>query len=335
MRAPQDIRSRGFSFTEVLFAVMILGVGFIMVAAIFPVAIQQARTSTEETTGASVSRGGANYLEKIATNITMPATDNVVVGPDFDGLPGMQDGVTIATSIRGSLVTPSDSRFAWVPFYRRAGIPDQPLTWSPFAQVYMVPVLARAESAFVNGGPLVLQGPSGVFPNGRAVIRGNLVDGLNGAPDTITFTTTAELDVLSEGAFVILADATGAGNGVIGSEQGPKWDREVAPHVQGRVYRLGNPVPPQRPADPPTTWELMPGFDFDPIRIDADGDPMNGAPPIITDGKEVLVRGLRDLENVAFFVVGRALSPGDRSANAAREGATQDVSAYTTFVTVK
>ena len=52
MRAPVKSRrpfargrgSRGFSFTEVLFAVMILGIGFIMVAAIFPVAIQQATT---------------------------------------------------------------------------------------------------------------------------------------------------------------------------------------------------------------------------------------------------------------------------------------------------
>src|SRR5688572_3759849 len=85
--ARRSAARRGFSFTEVLFAVMILGVGFIMVAAIFPVAIQQAQTSTEETTSAAVSRGAINYLEKVATNSTMPATNDMLVGPDFDGWP--------------------------------------------------------------------------------------------------------------------------------------------------------------------------------------------------------------------------------------------------------
>mgnify|MGYP003884520069 CR=1 FL=1 len=40
---------RGFTFTEVLFAVLLLGVGFIMLAGIFPVAIRQAQTSVEQT----------------------------------------------------------------------------------------------------------------------------------------------------------------------------------------------------------------------------------------------------------------------------------------------
>ena len=45
---------RGFSFTEILFAVMILGIGFIMIAAIFPVALQQTETSQAETVGAGL-----------------------------------------------------------------------------------------------------------------------------------------------------------------------------------------------------------------------------------------------------------------------------------------
>ena len=41
---PSSLRHRGFSFTEVLFAVIILGIGFIMIAAIFPVALMQSPT---------------------------------------------------------------------------------------------------------------------------------------------------------------------------------------------------------------------------------------------------------------------------------------------------
>src|SRR5688572_31350501 len=73
--ASRDHRSarRGFSFTEVLFAVMILGVGFIMVAAIFPVAIQQARTTSEEGNAAAIARGAVSFIEQNLTNADMPA----------------------------------------------------------------------------------------------------------------------------------------------------------------------------------------------------------------------------------------------------------------------
>src|SRR4051794_14613443 len=58
-------RARGFSFTEIMFAVIILGIGFIMVAAIFPVAIQQAKSTTEETSAAALARGMANKLDRV------------------------------------------------------------------------------------------------------------------------------------------------------------------------------------------------------------------------------------------------------------------------------
>src|SRR5579862_785547 len=48
-------RRRAFSFAEILFAVMILGIGFIMVAAIFPVAIKQTQLTGQETVGATLA----------------------------------------------------------------------------------------------------------------------------------------------------------------------------------------------------------------------------------------------------------------------------------------
>src|SRR5690348_329057 len=70
-------RTRGFSFTEIMFAVIILGVGFIMVAAIFPVAIQQAKSTTEETTAAAIARGTATYVGSVLSdNVAGTGTTN-------------------------------------------------------------------------------------------------------------------------------------------------------------------------------------------------------------------------------------------------------------------
>ena len=312
-------RRRGFSFTEVLFAVMILGVGFIMVAAIFPVAIQQARTSTEETVSAAASRGGANYFEKIATNNIMPATDNVVVGPDYD-VDG--DRLTVSTSLRGSLVLPSDPRVAWVPFYRRAGIPepDKLATWAAYAQVIMVPVHVRNASQYVN--PAGLNMAPGVIQTakGGADITATIANGAAGGPDVIEFTKHPQ--VASEGAYVIIADAR---------KGDPVGDAVIANDLHGRIYRLGNPDP-NDPRVPPARWELMPGSDFEPLYYDLDNNPVTRYAGR-TDGKERRVPQndtsaeiyLRDIK---VFVVGRGAGPGGI------EGPAQDVAAYTTFVNV-
>ena len=64
---PQGRRRRsaaGFSFTEVLFAVMILGIGFIMIAAIFPVALSQTKLTTEEAAAATQTVGAVHYLQQ-------------------------------------------------------------------------------------------------------------------------------------------------------------------------------------------------------------------------------------------------------------------------------
>src|SRR5690606_6060568 len=73
-------RRGGFSFTEVMFAVIILGIGFIMLAALFPVAISQNKLTTDETTAAAIARTGTNYLSQIASDALMPASD-LYTGP--------------------------------------------------------------------------------------------------------------------------------------------------------------------------------------------------------------------------------------------------------------
>src|SRR4051812_33115754 len=75
-------RRGGFSFVEVLFAVIVLGIGFIMIAAVFPVAISQTKTTTDETAAAAIAREGVNYLQNIPGSTTaMPATDLGAIPP--------------------------------------------------------------------------------------------------------------------------------------------------------------------------------------------------------------------------------------------------------------
>ena len=66
IKGPCHLRSRGFSFTEILFAVMILGIGFIMVAAMFPVAIRQTELTNGEGVAASSGREAFSVAEEIA-----------------------------------------------------------------------------------------------------------------------------------------------------------------------------------------------------------------------------------------------------------------------------
>src|SRR5437868_461177 len=58
----------GYSFPEVMFAVVVLGIGFIMLAAVFPVALQQSKSSLDETKASAIARRAANYLQSIAVD---------------------------------------------------------------------------------------------------------------------------------------------------------------------------------------------------------------------------------------------------------------------------
>jgi type II secretory pathway pseudopilin PulG len=141
-------RHRGFSFAEVMFAVVILGVGFIMVAGIFPVAIQQNQTTNEESEAASAAREAANTISSLPQTVTNVVTAAYQNGAAVASIPGTypmfpptvknytlpaapQSGVVAPPAvvvpfsgarwdaIRNSLISTSDPRFAYVPFYKR------------------------------------------------------------------------------------------------------------------------------------------------------------------------------------------------------------------------
>ena len=71
----------GFTFTEVLFAMMIMGIGFIMLAAMFPVAVRQVQASVEDASGAAVGQSAVRMIGQHATAANLPANNAITTFP--------------------------------------------------------------------------------------------------------------------------------------------------------------------------------------------------------------------------------------------------------------
>jgi hypothetical protein len=323
-------RCRGFSFTEIMFAVIILGVGFIMVAAIFPVAIQQAKSTTEETTAAAIARGAATYLGGTLSDgqpgPNQPVTTSTSNCPPAQTPRNLPSGqvqigvvqqpqtvpgpfVPLWTATRQNLILPEDRRYAFIYLYRREGDPANSATWSPYAQLYIFPVQARLSATFDD----------------TDFIRGNLLARPNAQPPTpmpapvkATVTdksntgNTAQVDLIAfqldppnfdtkaavEGAYVVVAN-----------------DNTIptAGRVTGQMFKLGA----QR-LDLDANglmWELQPGNDFTP-------DP--GPDGLYNTGDDV-----KQVSSMDVYIIGRS-----KDSSGKYDGPALPISAYTTFVKV-
>jgi len=153
-----------------MFAVILLGIGFIMLAGMFPVAIQQTQTNVEESTASTIARAAARYMEETLTIDDVPPTGNLdltktpggknkqFIPPQFlrltqrcyrfpldlegSALNGQQIPFTDPASYRlwdklkGGFILPQDPRFAWTALYKRN-------PGDNFAQVIIFAVQAR------------------------------------------------------------------------------------------------------------------------------------------------------------------------------------------------
>jgi Tfp pilus assembly protein PilV len=301
------IRSRGFSFAEVMFAVVVLGIGFIMIAAIFPAAIKQAQLTTDESYSAAMARAAARYLQEIATDTTMPAT-----GPAAAPHRGLVSRGTAPAAppapnpfwqaIRGNVIVTNDPRFAWVAMYKRDGNPADPGTWAGTAQVIIIGVQARNRPIYTLAD-VAGASPANLQPR---PIGFTITDSTTAEPDRIEFTGTAtELAALAEGCYVVVGD-----DGLAGANQG---------RLNGYVYRIGT----RRSDWGPNAFELIPGNDFAPLP-DPDGTagPMTAVPGPIAGTGWIVGRGYAN-----------AMTPPTGAGD--WEGIAQDISVYTTFVQVK
>lgn len=306
----------GFSFAEVMFAVMILGIGFIMIAAIFPVAIKQTKTTSDETIVGSLARTGVANIERVAIDAYMPAT-GTATQPLMKGaaLPMLSTSPmpnipmvglpTCWQAIRGNVILPEDPRFAWVAFFKRDGNFADRQTWSSYAQITIIGVQISGQRDVFNVEdvkPAAAASWPNLYPR-RATVT--VTNDTTGNPDTIAFAPLGTPDftaAIAEGTYVI-----------VGSNDNLPLDDKG--RLNGRVFRVGIPVGAN-------TWELIPGNDYEPDP-DPDGTgPQSALPNTFTAD--------------AWFVGKSFYDPNNNGQGTpAYDGNAMDITAYTTFVQVK
>jgi hypothetical protein len=272
---------RGYSFPEVLFAVIVLGIGFIMIAAVFPVAIQQSKATSDETIAATAARAGVATVTALGQQASANFQYNVLPATGTGaGTPGKVAPITSRPGshsswamLRGNLVFQQDPRYAFVPLYRRSGDPASPGTWGATAQIYIITVQCRS-NARPQGATVSINGKTAVVPQ-RTTQEFDLFDygiDLNppppsGAPIT-NYNNLAPrrvkikdikdnpagdgLDVLTFDLNNQKKDETGQ-NLPAAAAQGCF----VIMEATGQIYRLGAPRD-----EPNGVWELVPGSDL-------------------------------------------------------------------------
>lgn len=294
-------RPRGFTLTEVMFAVILLGVGFIMLAAMFPVAIQQSKSNVDESQAATIARGMANVAQQLGQyegsgNLfiwTAPsAAERAKVyslrDPQQIVYPSMSATNVFANdnlwkSLSGDLINSSDPRYASVLLYKRE-------YHSSTAQLYIFVTQAWTHSQYAPDPDLLIKSPA-AYSNLQA--RGVNVSITNSPLNMITF-NNGDYNAVAEGCYVVIAN-----DNISGASKGL---------MNGRVYRIGNHLNGMN-------WELIPGNDF---------QPDSGADGVLGTGDDVT-----SIINADAFVVGKDISTGSY------EGPAQDVAFYTTFISVR
>ena len=243
-----------------MFAVLIMGFGVIMIAAMLPVALRTTQNTRESTTGSGELEGAfhvleAGYAARDPAGMPLPLAygvtpfPEVVTFPSNDYPTAMFLGFPLLNSTLGDRISSSDPRSAWVPFYYQDANGPIKLTLVAVA-ARNVPSLSDANAPpgsllrpglFFTGldnGPL----PVAVTMNDRSVNVGGRQEQV--APNTVTLAGRAGVtdpqvkDASVDGAAVVVRD----NRGVL------------------RVLRLG------KPAAGVTTgleWEMAPGGDFE------------------------------------------------------------------------
>jgi len=230
----------GFSFIEILFAVMILGVGFIMIAAIFPVSLSQTRMSNEESFSAAMSRGAQRFIEEVAADTVLPVTglpDVIGRRPRVPPLVALRPNAN-RSYMEAEMVSGIDQRYAWVPFFARKNA-------SPFVSYWLFPIQVRALSRF-DQPPEVFADPN----TGVATIEAEIT------LDHIRFTSLppGSEGIGVPGAYVLVSSC---------EDPNPNAGGDL---YNGNVYRLGNQIDD-------VTFEHYAGVEFVRALLDNDGNP--------------------------------------------------------------
>lgn len=331
---------RGFSFTEILFAVMILGIGFIMVAAMFPVAIKQTQSTTEDVGAAHLAAAANDALQNLATNDNFPTgflstyttpvpNSNLTslatcvwtfhdfrlrTDPNFASLnnnggkypsnPFVNDRMWQAVS--GNMILPVDPRYGWVAMYRRDIVLSGGVyVPAAFAQVTIIGVHVRNHATYDRFRDLTQF--AGGDPEATLephVMFANLIQGPDvGKPAFIRF----DLNKGRQRDAARLAE----GMFVVISDDG-RGPVQSQDSFNGYVLKLGS-LRPDLGGSSVTqpTYELLPGYDL----------PMSNPPPLQLRNATVLVAGRGDTDPT--------------NPNSPFDGPIQDIAVYKTFLRIQ
>lgn len=342
----QSTIGNGFTFVEVLFAIIILGVGTIMLAGMLPVAIKQSSDTRNDLTGRAVCEAGFAYLQSLAASspAAFPPTDDDVGGNTLNGVtfsPATNirgrivplshsvveaNGATATDplyahkSMYGSRIFSSDRRFQWLAFYGRE-------TGASTARVVILALRLQNVEAVDRYSALTLQNEKANADNGPLLATAEIIDGGALEADRIVFDSASANDpavaAADSGAFVIVAASendTGTGT----------KDYSRSRRNNGRVFRLGARRTDLDATD--HTFDLAPGFDLanaEPgLTGRADGS-MNTLPDTnAVGGYPVNATTKVQGKAVQVWVVGRGLANPTAAASAgnAYTGPVQDIS---------
>ncbi|MGC4031300.1 MAG: hypothetical protein QM754_06080 [Tepidisphaeraceae bacterium] len=140
---PRAVARRGLTFIELMFATIILGVGMIMIASVFPVAINEQRAMVDESTVTSIQRGAIRTLDA-AVSVKAPKTQwltDTTAGTisSFGATPALWD------HIAGDLINKADPRYAWTAlYYREPTVIGNPTN----VTFFVVPMVSRNTAEF-------------------------------------------------------------------------------------------------------------------------------------------------------------------------------------------
>lgn len=353
---------RGFSFIEILFAMMLLGIGFILVAAMIPVAAVENMETLDQTIGAQIAKGAAEVVETLADADVLTGTSYTdsysFIGYGYDrprvsvigdplnadsNLPGATDPsrkLRAWEMIKGRMIHAADPRYAWTAVYSRAKTFEQAgninaFNSMPYAQVHILVTRVRNRAAYT------MDDVRGDRPNLRMrEVMVYLTEGTDYTtgkvgPDIIEFLQPGSglyknlntPSAVGPGAFVIISDDQ-QNDPMIKSSPTSTTTFKPRGLGNGRVYRVGI----QRPDLGPNKWELAPGYDM------VSGKESGGPGPDLTmytddDNQNMPIQAGKFKIPARALIMGRAsVDPSDATQF---EGPVQDVALFTTYVPVR
>jgi type II secretory pathway pseudopilin PulG len=337
-------RRGGFTFLEVLFAVMILGIGMIMVAAMFPAGIKQTQANVEDTAFMALGRGMARTMQQMGGDTLLnPQTVSGVkynhsldyyLRPADMAAPGaprvysfndprgaLPNQAALWNYVRGNMVLTADPSYGFALLFSRDKMDVTGLALNenvqrfqdqPAVTLYIIPVKARNKTQFTVATDTSFK-PSALDP---VLVQVNVV--LKNSPSDCRVTVTQ----LQDGA------GTQPINNVNAGQFNPVEDGSYLifsdmnnTAFNGSIYRVGARLPPGK--DPILGSTIPAGND----RIFAfSADRANGAVP--TGTTTTALSGLA-------FVVGRGpTSAVTSNKHQPRSGPTQELGVAQTVISL-